>query len=45
MKPTKKQIALAVAALLTAVAGVLSRCPDDPAPREGVTVGADAGVQ
>lgn len=43
MRPTKKQLAMAVAALLTAVAGVLSQCPDE-ASREGVTVGADAGV-
>jgi hypothetical protein len=45
MKPTKKQLAMAVAALLTAVAGVLSQCPDEPAPRQGVTGGADAGVR
>lgn len=44
MNPTKKQLAMALAALLTAVAGVLSQCSDDPAPREGVTVGADAGM-
>jgi hypothetical protein len=23
---------------------VLSQCPDDPEPRQGVTVGADAGA-
>lgn len=41
---SKKQIAMAVAALLSAIAGVLTQCPDNP-PREGVTVvGADAGV-
>lgn len=41
---TKKQIAAAIAAVLTAIAGLLSQCPDDAAPRQGVTVGADAGV-
>lgn len=44
MKPTKKQIAMALAALLSAIATALYQCPDDP-PREGVTVtGADAGA-
>jgi hypothetical protein len=43
MKPTKKQIAMTLAAVFIAIAGVLQQCPDDP-PREGVTVGADAGV-
>lgn len=44
MKPTKKQLAMALAALLTAVAGVLSQCQEDP-PGGGGPVGADAGAQ
>lgn len=44
---TKKQVALAVAGILTAVAGTLSQCKDDSpvVPRTGVTVGADAGAR
>jgi len=42
---TKKQIAAAVAAALSAAAALLSQCPDDPAPRDSETVGADAGAR
>ena len=40
---SKKQIAGIAAAVLTALATALSQCPEEPAQREGVTVGADAG--
>ena len=44
MKFDKKKTAALAAAVLTALAGVLSQCPDDaPALRQGTTVGADAG--
>lgn len=43
---TKKQIAMALAALLTAVAGVLSQCTDEAPVRTGETVNApDAGAR
>jgi len=43
---TKKQIAGIAATVLTVIAGLLSQCPDEPAPpRTGVTVGADAGAR
>lgn len=46
---TKKQIAVAVGAALTAIAGVLSQCTDETpvTTRQGVTVTAapDAGAR
>lgn len=44
---TKKQVALAVAGVLTALATALSQCQDESlvTPRTGVTVGADAGAR
>lgn len=46
MKFDKKKSAALVAAILTAIAGVLTQCPDEPAaPRTGVTVGPDAGAR
>jgi hypothetical protein len=42
---TKKQMAALAAAVLTAAAGLLTQCPDEPAPRQGTTVGADAGAR
>lgn len=42
---TKRQIAAAVAAVLSALAGLLMQCPEEPEPRQGVTVGADAGAR
>lgn len=43
---TKKQLAVALGAAMTAIAGILSQCPDDPAPapRTGVTT-VDAGAR
>ena len=35
---TKKQLAGLAAALLTALAGALSQCPDEPVERQGETV-------
>lgn len=44
---TKKQVAVGLAGVLTALATALSQCKDDSPllPRTGVTVGADAGVR
>ena len=46
---SKKQIAALVATALTAIAGVLTQCPEDPPARAGVTepapVSADAGAR
>lgn len=39
---TKKQMAMALAALLTALAGVLSQCPEDAPPASGQA--PDAGA-
>lgn len=46
MKFDKKKAAALAAAVLTAIAGVLTQCPDDaPAPRQGTTVASpDAGA-
>lgn len=38
---TKKQIAMLAAAALTAIAGLLSQCPEDPPARSGETVPVD----
>ena len=40
---SKKQIAGLVAAVLTAIAGLLARCPDDSAPNRPIPVMVDAG--
>lgn len=46
---TKKQSAAIVASILTAIAAVLTKCPEDPPARAGVTVpspvSADAGAR
>lgn len=45
MKFDKKKTAALAAAVLTALAGVLTQCPDDAPPaRQGTTTSADAGV-
>lgn len=41
---TKKQIALALAAVLAAVAGTLRQCPDETPVMPGAPVSADAGA-
>lgn len=44
---TKKQIAVAAAAVLTAAASTLSQCKDETPvlPSQGVTVSPDAGAR